>query len=72
MELHGFMKIIILVFALIVPITIVILVYRTLFSGLNSIPSSRNPDITPSNSEKPEQDQNQKQAEITREIEHEH
>lgn len=63
MELHGFLKIIILVFALIVPISIAFLLYRTLFSGLNSISSSRNHDVTPNNPEKPEQAQNQQQTE---------
>jgi hypothetical protein len=63
MELPGFLKAIILVFVLIIPISIAYLAYRTLFSGLNSISSSKNPDITPNNSENPEQSQNQKQSE---------
>jgi hypothetical protein len=63
MELHGFLKIIIILFALAVPIAIATLVYRTLFSGLNSIPSSRKSDITASDAEKQEQIQNQKLAE---------
>jgi hypothetical protein len=63
MELHGYLKSIILVFALIIPIAIAFLVYRTLFSGLDSISSSKKPDITPGNSEKPEQAQNQQQTE---------
>ena len=63
MELHGFLKIIIILFALAVPIAIATLVYRTLFSGLNSIPSSRRSDIAASDAEKQEQIQNQKQVE---------
>jgi hypothetical protein len=63
MELHGFLKIIIIVFALAVPIAIATLVYKTLFSGLNSIPSSRRSDIAASDAEKREQIQNQKQVE---------
>jgi len=63
MELHGFLKIIIILFALAVPIAIATLVYRTLFSGLNSIPSSRKSDIAASDAEKQEPVQNQKQAE---------
>lgn len=63
MELHGFLKIIIILFALAVPIAIATLVYRTLFSGLNSIPSSRRSDIAASDAERQEQIQNQKQVE---------
>jgi len=62
MELHGFLKIIIMVFALIVPISIVFLVYRTLFSGLDSISSRKKLQIT-GNPEKPEQAQNLQQTE---------
>jgi hypothetical protein len=63
MEIHGYMKIIIIIFALAVPIAIATMVYRTLFSGLNSIPSSRKTDIAASDAEKQESVQNQKQAE---------
>jgi hypothetical protein len=63
MEIHGFLKVIILVFVLIIPISIAYLVYRTLFSGLNSISSSKKTDITANNSKNPEQPQNQKQSE---------
>jgi len=63
MEIHGYMKIIIIVFALAVPIAIATMVYKTLFSGLNSIPSSRKSDIAASDAEKQEPVQNQKQAE---------
>jgi hypothetical protein len=63
MEIHGYMKIIIIIFALAVPIAIATMVYKTLFSGLNSIPSSRKSDIAASDAEKQEQIQNQKQVE---------
>ena len=62
MELHGFLKIIILVFALMIPISIAFLVYRTLFSGLDSISSSKRTAITPNHQEQPEQAQNQESA----------
>jgi hypothetical protein len=41
MEFEAYFKAIILFLALAVPIAIVILVYRTLFSGLHSIPKER-------------------------------
>jgi hypothetical protein len=44
MEFAGVMKVLILVLVLAVPISIVFLVYRTLFSGLNSIKASRDAD----------------------------
>jgi Domain of unknown function (DUF4834) len=63
MEIHGFLKIIILVFVLVIPISIAYLVYRTLFSGLDSISSSKKTDITPDDSKNTEQSQNRKQSE---------
>ena len=45
MEFAGYLKVVILILVLAVPISIVFLVYRTLFSGLNSIKASRNPDV---------------------------
>ena len=57
MEIHGFMKVVILFFALLVPIAIALLVYRTLFSGLRSIPTAETPDNPATDAEKPEQAQ---------------
>lgn len=44
MEFAGLMKVVILVLVLAIPISIVFLVYRTLFTGLNSIKESRDAD----------------------------
>jgi len=44
MHFAGLMKVVILVLVLAVPISIVFLVYRTLFTGLNSIVISRKRD----------------------------
>ena len=44
MEFAGLMKVAILVLVLAIPISIVFLVYRTLFTGLNSIKASRDAD----------------------------
>ena len=65
MEFAGYLKIIILIFALAIPISIVFLVYRTLFSGLRSIPSSRNPVTTSADTVETEhaQEQNRVSAE---------
>ena len=63
MELPGFLKVLILIFALLVPISIVYLVYRTLFSGLNSISSSKKTDPKTNNSENSEQSQSHPQSE---------
>jgi len=63
MEIAGYLKIIIVLFALAVPISIVFLVYRTLFSGLNSISSSRRPANVTEDAAEPEQAQNNKSTE---------
>lgn len=63
MELHGLMKAIILIFALAVPIAIATLVYRTLFSGLNSITSSKMSDVDAGDGEKQKQVRNPPQGE---------
>lgn len=68
MEFAGFMKIAILVFALLVPVVIVISVYKTLFSGLRSIPASKKQANAANDETMPEQTQNQKQAET--EVDH--
>jgi len=41
MEITGYLKVIIVCFAVAIPVTVVFLVYRIVFAGLNSIPSSR-------------------------------
>jgi hypothetical protein len=58
MEIHGFMKVVILVFALLVPISIAFLVYRTLFSGLRSISTTEKPAESATETANPEQTQN--------------
>ena len=58
MEIHGFMKVVILVFALLVPISIALLVYKTLFSGLRSIAATEPPDKPTTDAEKPQHNQN--------------
>lgn len=65
MEFAGYLKVFILLFALAIPISIVFLVYRTLFSGLRSIPASRNPATTSADTGETEhiQDQNKESAE---------
>ena len=63
MEIHGLMNVVILIFALAVPIAIATLVYRTLFSGLNSIPSSKISDADADGGEKQKQIKSQQQAE---------
>jgi hypothetical protein len=51
-------EVIILIFALAIPISIVFLVYRTLFSGLNSISSSKRPAKIAEDAAAPEPAQN--------------
>jgi hypothetical protein len=63
MEFAGYMKIVILVFALAIPISIAFLVYRTLFSGLNSISKTRRPLNMPEDAAEPEQAQSNKPTE---------
>ncbi len=46
MEFAGLMKVVILVLVLAVPISIVVLIYRTLFTGLNSIKASGAADVS--------------------------
>jgi len=41
MEITGYLKVIIVCFAVAIPVTVVFLVYRIVFAGLNSIPTSR-------------------------------
>lgn len=41
MEITGYLKVIIVCFAVAIPVTVVFLVYRIVFAGLNSIPASR-------------------------------
>ncbi|MGB7598643.1 MAG: hypothetical protein WBM09_13860 [Gallionella sp.] len=60
MEFAGYLKVFILLFALAIPISIVFLVYRTLFSGLRSIPSSRNPGNTSADTAEAEHAHDQK------------
>ncbi|HTN93197.1 MAG TPA: hypothetical protein VMJ33_01300 [Gallionella sp.] len=52
------MKVVILVFALLVPISIALLVYKTLFSGLRSITTTETPGKPTTDAEEPEQAQN--------------
>jgi hypothetical protein len=61
MESEGYFKAIILFLALAVPIAIVILVYRTLFSGLHSI--SKKPNTTSEGAENPVNNRNKQQSE---------
>ncbi len=61
MEIAGYLKVLILFFALAVPISIVFLVYRTLFSGLNSI--SKTSRGNPEADTGPDQAQNNKPTE---------
>jgi len=63
MENAGFLKIVILIFALAVPIAIVMAVYKTLFSGLRSISSSKDANSTQDDSANHEHVQDQKQSE---------
>ena len=58
MEMNGFLKVVILILALAIPLSIVFLVYRTLFSGLNSISSSKNHESVADDAAKQEQAQN--------------
>ncbi len=59
MEIAGYLKVMILFFALAIPISIAFLVYRTLFTGLNSISPSRRSTTIPGDAAEPEQTQAQ-------------
>ena len=59
MELHGFFKIAILIFALVIPIIVVLLAYRLVFSGLRSISSAEQPAGQGKDTASTEQAQNQ-------------
>ena len=61
MEFEGYFKAIILLLALAVPIAFVIIFYRTLFSGLNSI--SKKPPATSKDAENPENTQSKESSE---------
>jgi hypothetical protein len=62
MEIAGYLKVVIVLFALAIPISIAFLVYRTLFSGLNSISKTRRPLNTPEDAAEPEQAQVENKA----------
>lgn len=55
MEITGYLKVIVIIFAVAIPISVVFLVYRIVFSGLDSVRSSRravNTDEETTDSEK--------------------
>jgi len=64
MEITGYLKVIIVFFAVAIPVTVVFLVYRIVFSGLNSIPSSRRAVNADEETANPENALDSKSAEI--------